>query len=370
VPLYCDRAAARRATDEEDDPRLEMVGDVALAAEHDAAGRHDEAIDTLARATQAGDLDAAVALGRRLLIGDRAPHLPQDGIRFIFDAMMAGHAEAAARLAPLAALGAYVEQNWNDALGMLVLAAERGDESARGQLRLLSSAPAALAGDWRALAAQIDLEFWVTAPPGRNLSEAPLVRCFAGLVPAAVCDWLERRTEGLLRRALIYDPHQGGVADHMRDNSIAAFDLANVDVVQTLVQHRMSAACGLPVRNAEGPTVLHYAAGEQITNHFDFINVGTDNYDDYIDRHGERVVTFLVYLNDDYDGGETDFPRVGVRHKGTRGEGMFFTNALPNGKPDPRSVHAGLPTTRGTKWLLSQFFRNRIALGRRAENVG
>jgi type IV secretory pathway protease TraF len=349
-----------------------MIGDVALAAEHVAAGRPDEAIDVLARATAGGDLDASLALGRRLLVGDRAPHLPQDGIRFMFDAMVAGHAEAALRLAPLAALGAYVEPSWSHALGLLVTAAERGSETARGQLRLLT-APGehAASADWRGLAARIDLTFWLTAPPGRNLSTRPLVRCFAGVVPEPVCAWLRGRTDGVLRRALIYDPNQGGdVADHMRNNSIAVFDLADLDLVQVLVQHRMAIACGLPARNAEGPTVLHYAVGEQITNHYDFINVRTENYDEYVARNGERVITFLVYLNDDYDGGETDFPKIGVRHKGRQGDGLFFTNALPTGKPDLRAVHAGLPPTRGEKWLLSQFFRNREALGARAEKVG
>jgi hypothetical protein len=120
----------------------------------------------------------------------------------------------------------------------------------------------------------------------------------------------------------------------------------------------------------EGPTILRYAVGEQITNHFDFVNLGQPNYEDLIEQRGERIITFLLYLNDDYDGGETDFPKLELRHRGCRGEGLFFTNALPNGKPDFRMVHAGLPPTQGEKWIVSQFFRNRIALNARAENVG
>ena len=156
----------------------------------------------------------------------------------------------------------------------------------------------------------------------------------------------------------------------MRSNRIAVFDLASLDLVQVAVQHRMAAACGVPVRNAEGPTILHYAAGEQITDHYDFVNVRTENYADYIERHGERIITFLLYLNDDYSGGETDFAQLGVRHKGACGEGLFFTNALPTGAPDFRMVHAGLPPKHGEKWIVSQFFRNRLSLGARAENVG
>jgi prolyl 4-hydroxylase len=350
-----------------------MTDALALAAAHDAAGRHDEAIDALAHATRDGDLDATVALGLRLLIGDRAPYLPKDGLRFLFDAMLAGSVEAPLRLAPIAALGAHIEQSWSDALRMLVLAAERGSEPARGQLRALTSlaADASAEQDWQRLAAHVDLRYWDGAPGGTTLHERPLVRSFAELATDPVCAWLKQRAEGRLRRALIYDPVQGGdVSDHMRSNSITCFDLADLDLVQVALQHRMAAACGVPVQNAEGPTMLHYAVGEQITNHFDFVNPRTQGYEEQIERQGERIITFLLYLNDDYDGGETDFPRLGVRHRGPRRSGLFFTNALPNGKPDVRMVHAGLPPTRGEKWIVSQFFRDRPALGSRAENVG
>lgn len=349
-----------------------MTGDLDVAAEHDAAGRHDEAIDTLARATAHGNVDATVALAKRLLVGDRAPFLPQEAVRFLGEAVAAGNAEAALRLAALAALGAHVAPSWNDALGMLVVAAERGSTDAQGQLRVLTGALSDEdATDWPSLAARVDLPFWHTAPEGETLHARPLVRRFPELAPSAVCEWIEGRAEGRLRRALIYDPNQGGdVVDHMRSNSIAGFSLADVDLVQIALQHRMSAACGVPIRNAEGPTILHYAVGEQITDHYDFINVGTAGYADYIERHGERIITFLLYLNDDYTGGETDFAKLDVRHKGTRGEGLFFTNALPTGAPDFRVVHAGLPPTRGEKWIVSQFFRNRPSLGARAENVG
>lgn len=350
-----------------------MSPELALAAEHDAAGRHHEAIDALARATQAGDLDATVALGLRLLVGDRGPYLPKEGVRFLADALKGGHAEAALRLAPLAALGAHMAQSWSDALGMLALAAERGSNAAQGQLLALAAPePAALAGavDWRRVAESVDVRAWLVAPPGEVLHERPTVSSFPELATDPVCEWLMRRAHGRLRRALIYDRAQGAtVTDHMRSNSIVGFDLADLDVVQAALQRRMASACGVPVLHAEGPTILHYSVGEQITNHTDFLNPGIGEYERLIEQYGERIVTFLLYLNDDYDGGETDFPRIGVRHRGRRRGGLFFTNALSNGKPDVRMVHAGLPPTRGEKWIVSQFFRSLPALNSRAEKI-
>jgi prolyl 4-hydroxylase len=345
-----------------------MNNTLAVAAEHDLAGRHDDAINALARATQHGDLDAMTELGKRLVVGDKGPLLPKDGAKLLFEAAKDGHAEAAARLATLTALGAHVPQSWNDAIGLLVHAAERGSESARGQLRALAGDAAERDLSWRQLAERIDLRYWHNPPPGQTLCAAPVVRVHQSFVTDSVCEWLIEQARPNLKRALIYDPVGGkDIADHMRTNSAAGFDLIHADVVQAAVQYRMAAAVGIPVDHMEGPTVLHYAVGEQITNRYDFVNPRIPNYDAEIAKRGQRIITFLVYLNDDYEGGETDFPELGLRYHGARGHGLFFTNALPNGEADLRMVHAGLPPKDNDKWLMSQFIRNRVVLGARAE---
>lgn len=121
----------------------------------------------------------------------------------------------------------------------------------------------------------------------------------------------------------------------------------------------MAASCGIPIQNMEAPTILHYRPGHESSGHYDFIDQGTPGYEQELARAGQRVVTFLACLNDDYTGGETDFPELGVRHKGTKGEGLFFVNASPDGRLDMRMKHAWLPTTQGDKWIVSQFVRSR-----------
>ena len=177
----------------------------------------------------------------------------------------------------------------------------------------------------------------------------------------SICAWLIEQARPGLKRALIYDPVGGkDIADHMRTNSAAGFDLMHADVVQVAVQSRMSAAVGIPLHHMEGPTVLHYAKGEQITNHFDFVNPGIAAYTKVIATRGERVITFLLYLNDDYEGGETQFPILGKRYRGRKGNALFFWNVEPDGTPDKRVLHAGLAPTLGEKWMLSQWIRGRF----------
>src|SRR5690606_4605056 len=106
----------------------------------------------------------------------------------------------------------------------------------------------------------------------------------------------------------------------------------------------------------------HYDEGEQITEHFDFVDPNVPDYEQEIASKGQRVVTFLIYLNDDYQGGETEFPRAGISHKGRRGEALFFVNALPDASADLRTLHAGRPPKKGEKWIVSQFMRDRPTL--------
>lgn len=333
--------------------RRSAAAEIELAESHDAAGRHDEAIDCLARATAQGHVEAKTRLAKRLLVGDRAPLLWREGARFMREAAEQGGAEAAALLAVLAAAGLGGNHDWRAAISLARLAAARGWQSAAAQLQVLASAT----GD------KLDVEAWAPVPPGIVLHDGPDIRLFPAFLNDEVCAWLIERSRSRLVRARVYDAgSKADVVSETRTNTSAGFNLVETDLVHLMVQARISGASGLPLVNMEGATVLHYDVGEEIENHYDFVDPSIPDYEREIATRGERVLTFLVYLNDDYEGGETDFPRLGVTHKGRRGEGLFFSNALPTGEPDSRSWHAGRPPLRGEKWILSQFVRNRRTL--------
>lgn len=308
-------------------------------------------------------------LGKRLLAGDRAPLVAAHGARFLLDAAKAGDAEAASRVAVLAALGLYHPQSWPLALSWLMLSAERGWRPAREQLLVLAGEAATASslqggpGDWRRLGPKIDLAPWHVSTAARELSADPQVQAYRNFAPAAVCQWLIARASGHLSRALVYDPVTGqNVARPTRTNSVANFGISDVEVIDILLQAKMASACALPARNMEAPATLYYRPGEENSDHYDFVDPETADYQKEIARNGQRMATFLVYLNEDYDGGETRFPRLGLSYKGQAGDALLFINALSDLKPDLRTLHAGMPTTRGEKWIVSQFIRSRATL--------
>jgi prolyl 4-hydroxylase len=114
----------------------------------------------------------------------------------------------------------------------------------------------------------------------------------------------------------------------------------------------------MPTQFFEPPTMLHYKPGETFQPHYDFLDDTKPGLSNEIAQNGQRVLTFLLYLNESFDGGETEFPLIDVRYKGNKGDALCFWNVMADGSPDRRTLHAGLPPTRGEKWLLSQWVRN------------
>jgi hypothetical protein len=271
-----------------------------------------------------------------------------------------GRAEAAALAAVIAAVGYGRDQDWGAAIDWLVAAAECGDEGARGQLRLLAGEAAG--GDWRALGEAADLEAWRAARPTRLVETGPRIGVAEGFLDRRVCAWLMQRAAPIQEASLVYDPitGKGAVAD-VRSNTAATFALLHLDVPMALLRERIANTVGVPVTHLERSSVFRYTVGQTFGSHYDFL-MPSPQLNDEIRRIGQRPLTFLVYLNDDFDGGETHFIALSKKLRGGAGDALFFCNVDESGAPDQRTQHEGAPPTRGEKWLLSQFICDKLQL--------
>lgn len=261
----------------------------------------------------------------------------------------AGDGEAAHRLAVLTAMGLGVSQDWIRALGLLEQAARSGFEPARGEL-------AVLAGPEE----RIDLTRWLTPPPPRPVMNGPAIFAVEGFLPTAVCDWMRAKADPLMELAMVYDPLTGEPRQETaRTNRAARIDLPRMDVVAALVRERIARLAGLPVPGLEWTQVLGYAVGQTFDWHYDWLDASLPGYTADLTARGQRIATCLVYLNDDYEGGETAFEAGDLRWRGRKGDALLWANTLPDGSIDRRTRHAGLPPTAGEKWVLSQWLRGR-----------
>jgi hypothetical protein len=320
-----------------------------------------DSIEALERAALAGDWGASARLGLNYLVGRRVAADPVRGVALIDQAARSGDALGAYLAATIASTSFWRPRNWTVALDHLQHAAERGFDAAQSALQILATGPSgdAIDGlDWTEMREAINLDAWFTPPEPRLLRETPRIQVTEQFVPTAVCQWLIERVRGRLSRATIYDKATGGTTeDGRRTNSQCDLDIEIGGVLTFVLRGRISAATGRPDAAMEVPKVLHYRPGETFAEHFDYLNPDEPAYARELAVRGQRVQTYLIYLNDDFSGGETHFPELGLSHAGAAGEALVFSNVDPNGKPDTATRHAGLPPTEGEKWLFSQWIR-------------
>ena len=190
------------------------------------------------------------------------------------------------------------------------------------------------------------------------IREAPRIHVIDGFVSSAACDWLIGRVRGHLSRATIYDDATGGTTeDRRRTNSQCDLDLEIGGALTFVLRGRIAAVTGRPDAAMEVAKVLHYSPGETFAVHFDYLNPDEPAYAAQLANRGQRTDKFLIYLNDDYTGGETHFPKIEFSHRGAKGDAIWFSNVDATGRPDEDTIHAGLPPETGEKWLFSQWIR-------------
>lgn len=96
-----------------------------------------------------------------------------------------------------------------------------------------------------------------------------------------------------------------------------------------------------PVVNCEKLQVLRYQPGGFYKPHYDAFKGGSN----------PRMYTFILALNDDYDGGETAFPNIKESYRMRKGDGLLFENLDNYEFMTSRAFHGGRPVIRGEKWV-------------------
>ena len=305
----------------------------ALIRRGDVAG----AADVLKQAERAGDPLAARQLALWFLAGQLVRRDLATSRALFERAAELGDGPSASIMRAFVAGGIGGPSDWPRVIELLNAAAS-SDPQAATQLRLIQAMALDSSG---APAAECASEY---------LSQSPEVRHFPGLLSAAECAYLIETAAPLLQPSVIVDPRTGQqVPNPVRTSSAAGFPFVDENPAIHALNKRLAAASGTDVRAGEPLQVLHYAPGEQYHEHSDALpNVAPNQ---------QRVLTFLVYLNDNYEGGETSFPAAGLKFRGHLGDGLLFRNALPDGSPDERAIHAGLPVAAGVKHLASRWIR-------------
>jgi hypothetical protein len=169
----------------------------------------------------------------------------------------------------------------------------------------------------------------------RTMSEAPLVLLADGVLSEAECEAVVRAGGPLMGDATTMVGGRRAAADDAaadpdalrarpRTSSVAWLGEAQIgaldDETRALVRSvsaRLSALARLPLRGAESMQVLRYGPTEHYHYHLD--NGGSPAI-------AGRVLTALVYLNDDFKGGETNWPLASMAAESQPAPDFNFRN--------------------------------------------
>ncbi|MGK2909983.1 MAG: 2OG-Fe(II) oxygenase [Sphingobium sp.] len=303
-------------------------------------GRAAQALRLLNEAARGDDVSAVYELAMWSLVGK---HLPRDLIAaraYLRRATAMGHADAALVEIALTANGAGAAPDWSGAFELLRLAA-RNDPLAADHLSLLN----AMAIDAQGLP--------VAAPIGKALAAQPATWLFPGFLSPAECAHIASIASDVMEPAQVVDPLTGRFVTHpVRTSSGAVIGPSRETLVVQAINRRLAVVSDTDVTQGEPLQVLHYAPGQQFRPHHDALPPSEA-------AGNQRIRTMLLYLNDAYAGGATRFTATGMEMQGRGGDLLMFDNLRPDGAPDPAAQHAGLPVTRGAKWLATRWIRQK-----------
>ena len=117
--------------------------------------------------------------------------------------------------------------------------------------------------------------------------------------------------------------------------------LSTEDPIIRSVVERCVSRTDRPIENCEQLQVLRYTEGGHYNPHQDVF---------YQDKN-KRLYTFIIALNDEYEGGETAFPYLNEKYKLNAGDALFFHTLDNYGLDTSDALHGGQPVKSGEKWV-------------------
>ncbi|MBN8830755.1 MAG: 2OG-Fe(II) oxygenase [Sphingomonadales bacterium] len=137
-------------------------------------------------------------------------------------------------------------------------------------------------------------------------------------------------------------------------------DLAGSDPIVAAINAKLSDFAGLDEAHGEPLQGQRYAVGQEFKAHTDYFEPGGLDYETYCSRSGNRTWTMMVYLNEPKAGGATRFTQIGKTIQPETGKLVAWNNRLPDGPPNPATIHHGMKVRAGTKYIITRWYRELV----------
>jgi len=126
------------------------------------------------------------------------------------------------------------------------------------------------------------------------------------------------------------------------------------------IKEKISNVTGLPKDNICDPVPTKYETNSSFTPHYDFFIVNDKNkasLTKMLSKGGNRMATAVLYLNNDYSGGETYFNHLYKSIWPNQGQLAFFRYDYDEPETNLKTLHTGKDIIFGTKYILTFFIK-------------
>jgi len=183
----------------------------------------------------------------------------------------------------------------------------------------------------------------------------PRIVVFKDFLSPEECAELMAQAQPRLARSETVVNATGGSEVNAARTSQGMFFARGESDLCTRIEARIAALLQWPVENGEGIQILRYTPGAEYRPHYDYFDPAHAGTPTILKRGGQRLGTFLIYLNTPLAGGATTFPDAGVTVHAVAGHAVFFAYPLPT--PQTKTLHGGAPVTAGEKWVATKWLR-------------
>ena len=131
------------------------------------------------------------------------------------------------------------------------------------------------------------------------------------------------------------------------------------DQLIVVVDARISALLGIEKSHGEPLQGQRYQEGQQFREHADFFYIDEPYWAEYEPHGGQRTWTAMIYLNEPEAGGATRFKLLDFQVEPKLGRILIWNNMALDGSPNPWTLHEGTAVERGTKYIVTKWYRER-----------
>ena len=169
------------------------------------------------------------------------------------------------------------------------------------------------------------------------------------------CTALREFASSRLVESKVYEGHSDSVTTDIRKSTQCwAYDHEHPVVAQ--ISRHVEDLLGIPRKFFEAMQIARYGPGGFYKPHYDAC-VGTAEFCARMNKEfgSHRYATFLIYLTEEFEGGETHFPRLPFTSSPKKGAALLFYNTTPEGAIIEESLHGGNPLRSGEKWICNKW---------------